>query len=85
MEQLTESGIRETQRERSYEYGLPDYLQHDLDTYKEGAKDPLSSLRLLLGELYRSINMAEISDGLITPDTPIISVKSFYGGTKVHE
>ena len=25
MEQLTESGIRETQRERSYEYGLPDY------------------------------------------------------------
>ena len=36
MEQLTESGIRETQRECSYEYGLPDYLQHDLDTYKEG-------------------------------------------------
>ena len=38
MEQLTESGIRETQREHSYEYGLPDYLQHDLDTYKEGLK-----------------------------------------------
>ena len=38
MEQLTESGIRETQREHSYEYSLPDYLQHDLDAYKEGLK-----------------------------------------------
>ena len=31
MEQLTEDGIRQTERERAYEYGLPDYLQHDLD------------------------------------------------------
>ncbi len=35
MEILTESGIRATERERSFEYGLPDYLQHDLDAYKE--------------------------------------------------
>ena len=68
MEQLTESGIRETQREHSYEYGLPDYLQHDLDTYKEGLKTHSPLLDCYWGELYGSINMAEISDGLITPE-----------------
>ena len=68
MEQLTESGIRETQRERSYEYGLPDYLQHDLDTYKEGLKSRSPLLDCYWGELYGSINMAETSDGLITPE-----------------
>ena len=26
----------EAMRERSWEYGLPPYLQHDLDAYKEG-------------------------------------------------
>ena len=31
MEILTEGGIRQTERERAYEYGLPDYLQHDLE------------------------------------------------------
>ena len=31
MEMLTESGIRTTERERLFEHGLPDYLQHDLD------------------------------------------------------
>ena len=68
MELLTESGIRETQREHSYEYGLPDYLQHDLDTYKEGLKSHSPLLDCYWGELYGSINMAEISDGLITPE-----------------
>ena len=38
MEQLTEDGIRQTERERAYEYGLPDYLQHDLDAYKAESK-----------------------------------------------
>ena len=38
MEQLTEDGIRQTERERAYEYGLPDYLQDDLDAYKSGIK-----------------------------------------------
>ena len=28
-----------TQRELSYEYGLPEYLQHDLDAYKDGLKN----------------------------------------------
>ena len=68
METLTESGIREAERERSFEYGLPDYLQHDLDAYKEGLKNKSSILDCLWGELYGSINMAEISEGVITPE-----------------
>lgn len=38
MELLTEDGIHEAEREKSYEFGLPDYLQHDLDVYKDGLK-----------------------------------------------
>ena len=68
MEMLTQGGIRETERERSYEYGLPDYLQHDLDAYKEGLKNHSDLLDCLWGELYGSINAAEISDGAITPE-----------------
>ena len=68
MEILTEGGIRQTERERSYEYGLPDYLQHDLDAYKEGLQTHSSLIDCLWGELYGSINMAAISDGVITPD-----------------
>lgn len=68
MEILTESGIRKTKRERTYEQGLPDYLQHDLDAYKEGLKTKSNILDCLWGELYGSINMAEISDGVITPE-----------------
>lgn len=68
MEMLTESGLRETKRERSFECGLPDYLQHDLDAYKEGLKTKSDLLDCLWGELYGSINMAEISEGVITPE-----------------
>ena len=68
MEMLTEGGIRETKRERSFEYGLSDYLQHDLDAYKEGLKTKSDILDCLWGELYGSINMAEISEGVITPE-----------------
>ena len=68
MELLTEDGIRETEREQAYEYGLPDYLQHDLDEYKNGKKTHSNLLDCLWGELYGSINMAEISDGSITPE-----------------
>ena len=68
MDMLTEGGIRETKRERSFEYGLPDYLQHDLDAYKEGLKTKSDILDCLWGELYGSINMAEISEGVITPE-----------------
>ena len=68
METLTESGIRAAERERTYEHGLPNYLQHDLDAYKEGLKTKSSILDCLWGELYGSINAAEISDGAITPE-----------------
>lgn len=66
MELLTGSGIRQSERERAYEYGLPGYLQHDLDAYKEGLKNRSSLMDCLWGELYGSINAAEITDGIIT-------------------
>ena len=68
METLTESVIRAAERERTYEHGLPNYLQHDLDAYKEGLKTKSSILDCLWGELYGSINLAEISEGVITPE-----------------
>lgn len=55
-------------REESYEYGLPEYLQYDLDAYKEALKHGSSILDCLWGELYGSINIAEINDGIITPE-----------------
>jgi len=66
MELLTCSGIRQSERERAYEYGLPSYLQHDLDAYKEGLKSGSSLMDCLWCELYGSINAAEITDGAIT-------------------
>ncbi len=68
MELLTEDGIRTTERERTFEHGLPDYLQHDLDAYKEGLNNKSPILDCLWGELYGSINLAEISEGVITPE-----------------
>lgn len=55
-------------RERSWEHGLPAYLQHDLDAYKEGLEKGSSLMDCLWGELYGSINIAEINDGAITPE-----------------
>lgn len=66
MELLTEDGIRQAERERAYEYGLPEYLQHDLDAYKEGLKNKSTLLDCLWGELYGSINLAQINEGAIT-------------------
>jgi len=54
--------------EQIYEHGLPEYLQHDLDAYKEGLKNGSPLLDCLWGELYGSINVAQINDGAITPD-----------------
>lgn len=56
------------ERERAYEYGLPEYLQHDLDAYKEGLRTNSSILDCLWGELYGSINIAQIDDEVITPE-----------------
>ena len=68
MELLVEEGIRQAKREQAYEYGLPGYLQHDLDAYKNALKNGSDILDCLWGELYGSINAAEISDGLITSE-----------------
>ena len=83
MELLTEGGILQTERERAYEYGLPDYLQHDLDAYKEGLKSHSSLLDCLWGELYGSINMAEISDGLITAEHANYLRKKYLYGAEI--
>ena len=81
MEQLTEGGILQAERERSYEYGLPEYLQHDLDAYKEGLRTHSGLLDCLWGELYGSINMAVISDGVITPEhADYLRKKYLFGG-----
>lgn len=81
-EQLIEAGILQTERERSYEFGLPDYLQHDLDAYKKGLKEHSALLDCLWGELYGSINMAEISDGIITPEHAAYLRERFLYGAK---
>lgn len=83
MEILVESGIRSTQREQSYEHGLPQYLQHDLDAYKDGLAHGSSLMDCLWGELYGSINMAEISDGVITPEhADYLRQKFLWGGAQ---
>ena len=64
MEMLLENAMEE----KSYEYGLPSYLQHDLDAFKEGLKTGSSLLDCLWSELYGSINIAEINEGAITPE-----------------
>ena len=53
---------------QSYEYGLPSYLQQDLDAFKEGLRNNSTLLDCLWGELYGSINIAEINEGAITPE-----------------
>lgn len=66
IEDLIAESIEKTARERSWEYGLPEYLQNDLDAYKKGLKEKSSLLDCLWGELYGSINIAEINEGCIT-------------------
>lgn len=81
MELLTEDGIRQSEREQAYEVGLPAYLQNDLDAYKNGLKTQSSLIDCLWGELYGSINMAEISDGVITSEhADYLRQKYLYGG-----
>ena len=53
-------------QKRAWEQGLPGYLQHDLDAYREGCATGSSLLDCLWGELYGSINGAEIDDQAIT-------------------
>ncbi len=58
----------ESKQQLAYEYGLPGYLQHDLDAYKEGLRNQSSLLDCLWCELYGSINSAQMDDGAITPE-----------------
>lgn len=83
MELLTEGGILQAERERSFEYGLPDYLQHDLDAYKDGLKTHSGLMDCLWGELYGSINMAEISDGIITSEHANYLRKKYLYGARI--
>lgn len=81
MELLISAGIQQTERERAYEYGLPEYLQHDLDAYKEGLKNHSDLLDCLWSELYGSINAAEIDDGAITKEhADFLRNKYLFGG-----
>lgn len=68
MEQKLQYEQTQNLKERSYEFGLPGYLQQDLDAFKEGLKNKSSLLDCLWGELYSSINIAEINEGAITPE-----------------
>ena len=72
MESLIEGAVTEHSKPagyvESYEYGLPPYLQKDLDAYKEGLKSKSSLMDCLWGELYGSINIAEINEGAITSE-----------------
>lgn len=65
---LEEDARRSAQRERAYEYGLPGYLQDDLDAYKEGLAHGSRFMDCLWCELYGSINAAQITDGVITAE-----------------
>ena len=49
-----------------FERSLPHCLAHDLEAWKEGIEEESNLLGCLWGELYGSINIAEINDGAIT-------------------
>lgn len=84
MEMLIRCGIRSSEKERMYESGLPDYLQQDLDAYKDGLKNGSAVLDCLWGELYGSIHIAEINEGSITPEhADYLRRKYLWGGTGV--
>lgn len=66
-----------------YESGLPEYLQHDLDEYKKALVDGSNLMDCLWCELYGSINVAEITDGVITPEhAEYLRKKYLFGDTK---
>lgn len=83
MEYLTENGIRQTERENSFEHGLPGYLQHDLDEFKEGLLHHFSLLDCLWGELYGSINIAEINERAISHEQADYLRNKYLYGEKV--
>lgn len=83
MELLTENGLTQSEIERSYEYGLPAYLQDDLDAYKEGLKTHSSLMDCLWGELYGSINIAEINEQAISSEHADYLRKKYLFGARI--
>ena len=63
-------------KEESYEYGLPEYLQHDLNEYKRALKEGSNLMDCLWSELYGSINVAEME--LLRQSTRTICGESIY-------
>lgn len=61
-------GDKTIDEELLYEQNLPEYLQNDLDAYKKAFEEKSSLLDCYWGELYGSINIAQINDGAITPE-----------------
>ena len=82
---IISEGNRNSSMEEFYEQGLPEYLQHDLDAYKEGLKTHSTLLDCLWGELYGSINIAEINDGFITPEHANYLRKKYLFGNGTEE
>lgn len=68
------------EQERLYEYGLPGYLQNDLDAFKDGLGNGSTLMDCLWGELYGSINIAEINEGAIRPEHADYLRKKFLWG-----
>ena len=79
MEDLIKDSMETASIERSYEKGLPEYLQKDLDAYKNGLRTKSSLLDCLWGELYGSINVAEINEGSISPEHASYLRRKFLG------
>ena len=49
-----------------FEHNLPPYLAPDLEAWKKGVEEHSTLIDCLWGELYSSINIAEINDDAIT-------------------
>ena len=63
-----ELGAEDSFDQGLYECALPEYLKHDLVVYLKGRDEGSLLLDCLWGELYSSINIAEINDRAITHD-----------------
>lgn len=75
--------MNQLNREEVYEHGLPEYLQDDLDEYKKALVDGSNLMDCLWCELYGSINAAEITDGVITPEhADYLRKKYLFGDTQ---
>ena len=70
---MSRSEILSSPKRPELECALPAYLQHDLDAFKQGLKEGSGLLDCLWGELYGSINGAEIDDQALIADTPYLT------------